>query len=198
MTAAVKRMSRPAATIRAPQPANSTIPWNPRTSARTSSSNPSFESILYARIGRRALLKGSFGLGASARLHYAALPELIGTSCVVPQDADVANALGAVVGQVRMSVEATVSQPEEGTFRLLAGSDIGDFRNEEEAIAAAEKYVRAEVAARAIAAGGEAAKIEVSRELKTSEIQGRRMFIEAKLVAVATGRPRIASIDLPG
>ena len=63
------------------------------------------------------------GLGASAPLHYAGLPPLVGNDCVVPADADVANALGAVVGQVRVSAEAMVSQPAEGIFRLSVGDD---------------------------------------------------------------------------
>src|SRR5690606_11336012 len=46
------------------------------------------------------------GLGASASLHYTGLPHFVGAECVVPGDADVANALGAVVGQVRVSAEA--------------------------------------------------------------------------------------------
>ena len=49
------------------------------------------------------------------------------------------------------------------------------------------------VAARAKEAGTDAAEIEVTRDLKTSIIEGQRMFIEAHLVAVATGRPRIAA-----
>ena len=78
------------------------------------------------------------GLGASAPLHYAGLPPLVGNRCVVPDDTDVANALGAVVGQVRVSAEALVSQPVEGMFRLSAGEHLRDFRDEEEALAAAE------------------------------------------------------------
>lgn len=54
---------------------------------------------------------------ASASLHYAGLPPLIGNDCHIAEHADVANALGAVVGQVRMSAEARVSQPEIGLFR---------------------------------------------------------------------------------
>src|SRR5690606_35754116 len=53
------------------------------------------------------------GLGASAPLHYATLGEIVGSECVVPADTDVANALGAVVGQVRVSTQAQVSQPQE-------------------------------------------------------------------------------------
>ncbi|RWP07819.1 MAG: hydantoinase/oxoprolinase family protein, partial [Mesorhizobium sp.] len=39
-----------------------------------------------------ALDRPVIGLGASAPLHYAGLPPLIGNDCVVPRDTDVANA----------------------------------------------------------------------------------------------------------
>ena len=61
------------------------------------------------------------------------------------------------------------------------------------ALAAAEARIRENVAGRAEDAGTDAAEIAVTREMKTSVVEGQRMFIEARLVAVATGRPRIAA-----
>jgi N-methylhydantoinase A/oxoprolinase/acetone carboxylase beta subunit len=139
-----------------------------------------------------ALDRPVIGLGASAPLHYAGLPQLVGNVCVVPEDTDVANALGAVVGQVRVSAEAGVSQPKEGLFRVSSGDTVRDFTNEAEAIAVAEADVREIAALRARAAGTDAAEIEVLREFRTSTVEGHRMFIEAQILAVATGRPRIA------
>ena len=130
------------------------------------------------------------GLGASAPLHYAGLAALVGNRCIVPEDTDVANALGAVVGQVRVTAEALVSQPVEGVFRLSAGEDVRDFGDEGQAMDAAETRIRDIAATRALAAGTDAAEIAVTRELKTSVVEGQRMFIEARLVAVATGRAR--------
>ncbi|MFD2054834.1 hydantoinase/oxoprolinase N-terminal domain-containing protein [Mesorhizobium calcicola] len=139
-----------------------------------------------------ALDRPVIGLGASAPLHYAGLPPLIGNGCVVPEDTDVANALGAVVGQVRVSAEARVSQPKEGLFRLASGETLRDFRDEASAIAAAESDVRTLVAQRAKDAGTDSAEIEVATEFKVSTIEGQHMFIEAHVVAVASGRPRAA------
>jgi N-methylhydantoinase A/oxoprolinase/acetone carboxylase beta subunit len=141
-----------------------------------------------------ALDRPVVGLGASAGLHYAGLPPLIGNDCIVPPDADVANALGAVVGQVRVSAEAIVSQPAEGVFRLSAGDDAPrDFGDEEKALAEAEARVRAIVAERALAAGADTAEIEIARDIRATVVEGSRMFIEARLVATASGRPRIAA-----
>lgn len=139
-----------------------------------------------------ALDRPVIGLGASAPLHYAGLSPLVGSDCVVPGDTDVANALGAVVGQVRVSAEARISQPKEGLFRMSAGAEIRDFRTEDEAVAAAEGLVRAAAAEQAKAAGAEAAEIELARDVKAATIEGQRQFIEAAIVATAAGRPRIA------
>lgn len=140
-----------------------------------------------------ALDRPVIGLGASAGLHYAGLPPLVGNACVIPHDADVANALGAVVGQVRVSAEAIVSQPSEGVFRLSAGDEPPrDFGNEDVALREAEMRIRSLAGERALAAGTDAAEIDVEHDIQATTIEGRRIFIEARLVATASGRPRIA------
>ena len=133
------------------------------------------------------------GLGASAHLHYVGLPRLLGNECEVTRDADVANALGAVVGQVRMSSEARVSQPEPGLFRLNAGERLADFETEEEAMSAAEAHVRADAAVLAERAGTDQARIEITRDIRVATIEDERTFVEAFVVATASGRPRVAS-----
>lgn len=133
------------------------------------------------------------GLGASASLHYAGLPSLIGNACTIVEHADVANALGAVVGQVRMSAQARVSQPEIGRFRLNSAERRDDFDTEAEAMAAAEIHIRALAVHLAERAGTDQARIEIAREIKVATIEGERNFVEAIVVATATGRPRIAS-----
>ncbi|ESY79543.1 hypothetical protein X740_16660 [Mesorhizobium sp. LNHC221B00] len=110
----------------------------------------------------------------------------------MPEDTDVANALDAVVGQVRVSGEAQVSQPKEGLFRLASGGKVRDFLDEAAAISAAEADVRAIVVERAKDAATDSAEIEVATEYRVSTVEAQRMFIEAHVVAVASGRPRIA------
>jgi hypothetical protein len=133
------------------------------------------------------------GLGASAHLHYASLPPLIGNACKIAPDADVANALGAVVGPVRVSAEARVSQPEPGVYRINAGEWLEDFGTEDEAMAAAEQAARAMAGELAGRAGTDHARIEVSRDIRDAVIEGERSLVEAFIVATAAGRPRVAS-----
>lgn len=132
------------------------------------------------------------GLGASAPLHYATLGEIVGSECVVPADTDVANALGAVVGQVRVSTQAQVSQPQEGLFRVASTLGLVDFRSEDEALAEAERMVGVLIAAHAADAGAHEAEVTVERDIRTAAVEGRRSFIEAIVTATGVGRPRIA------
>ncbi|KXF76183.1 hydantoinase [Paramesorhizobium deserti] len=132
------------------------------------------------------------GLGASAPIYYPTVGETLGVEAQVPQDSDVANALGAVVGQVRVSLTAEISQPVEGCFRVSAGEMIRDFADEEEALAFAEAILREQVAARATDAGTDEAEITVSRDIRAATVEDKRTFVEAILTATASGRPRIA------
>lgn len=139
-----------------------------------------------------ALDRPVIGLGASAPLHYSGLERLVGATCIVPSDSDVANALGAVAGQVRASAEAIVSQPTAGVFRAAVGDGLRDFGSKDEALEFAEAQACVLAGDRARAAGTDSAVVRIERDVKSAHIDGEQMFIEARVVATATGRPRIA------
>ncbi|WP_048645308.1 hydantoinase/oxoprolinase family protein [Nitratireductor soli] len=139
-----------------------------------------------------ALDRPIIGLGASAPLHYAALSGLFGQECILPEHADVANAIGAVVGQVRVRVEAHIGQPREGVFRASTTGAMRDFQDEEEAISFAEDVLRTEARMRAVAAGAHEAELRVARDVRAVDADGRRNFVEAFVIVEATGRPRVA------
>lgn len=132
------------------------------------------------------------GLGASAALHYAGLGMLLGTECVLPEHMDVANAVGAVAGRVSAVAEASVSRLGEGSFRVSAGALMRDFADEAAAIGFAEEQARGLAALRAAEAGAESSVAAVARDISATEVDGQRIFIEAKVTARASGRPRIA------
>lgn len=139
-----------------------------------------------------ALDRPVIGLGASAPLHYATLGRFVGNDCIVPPDTDVANALGAVVGQVRISVEVQLSQPNPGLFRVASAEGIADFDNEAAALADAVHLASREAAAKANEAGADEVEIAVSQDIRAATVEGERVFVEAFITATASGRPRIA------
>lgn len=139
-----------------------------------------------------ALDRPVVGVGASAGLHYAGLPALLGVACHVPADADVANAVGAVVGQVSVRAEVTVTQPAEGRFRVGLPDGPQDLADEDEALRLAEDAAAERARHLALAAGAETPEVSVRREIGAATVEGRRVFLEARVSATASGRPRLA------
>ena len=132
------------------------------------------------------------GLGASAPSYYGAVGKALGCEMILPEHAGVANAIGAVVGQVSQRVTGLVSSPAEGRFvaHITQGPEI--FTSAEAAMEALETALRAEAETRARAAGAEDLRLTVARDLREAEIEGRKMFIEGTVTVTAAGRPRVA------
>jgi N-methylhydantoinase A/oxoprolinase/acetone carboxylase beta subunit len=132
------------------------------------------------------------GLGASAPAYYGAVGERLGARMILPDHAGVANAIGAVAGQVSQRVSGLVSSPAEGRFVAHLADGLQVFSSAEAALSALEAALLAEASARARAAGAVDLRLSVDRDLREVEIEGRQMFIEAKVTATASGRPRVA------
>ena len=134
------------------------------------------------------------GLGASAATYYPAVAELLRTAGIVPRHAEVANAVGAVVGRVRISRQATLSQPSKGQYRVhLPGiDDRGDLQP---AVEAAEAELRRLVTADAAAAGADEISLEVDVATTTATIEGREVFVEGTVTVTGSGRPRLGGAD---
>ncbi|MEO8244281.1 MAG: hydantoinase/oxoprolinase family protein [bacterium] len=132
------------------------------------------------------------GLGASAPSYYGAVGERLGCEMILPEHAGVANAIGAVVGQVSQRASGLVSSPGEGRFTAHLQAGLKTFNSREEALAAMEAEVISEASARARAAGAEDVRVVVARDVKEAEVEGQAMFIEATVSATASGRPRVA------
>ena len=132
------------------------------------------------------------GLGASAPSYYGAVGERLGCRMVLPEHAGVANAIGAVVGQVSQRVSGLVTSPAEGRFVAHLAEGLQSFADRDAALSALEAALVAEATARAQQAGAEEVQVRVTRDLREAEVEGRSMFIEATVTATASGRPRVA------
>jgi N-methylhydantoinase A/oxoprolinase/acetone carboxylase beta subunit len=132
------------------------------------------------------------GLGASAPTYYPAVAELLGASSAVPEHADVANAIGAVVGRVRIARSVTITCPAEGRFRahLLGGAQ--DFTSFDAARAATSAELDALSRAAAAEAGAAEVHVTLATTVRDATIEGKSMLVEATVTATATGRPRLA------
>lgn len=129
-------------------------------------------------------------VGAPAGSYYPEVARGLGMRLVVPQFAEVANAVGAVLGEVSQRVHVTVTQPVKGTFRVFTRFGPKDFAGIEPALAHARELADAEARANALEAG--AASVEVRFSQKDNNVNNDidgNMFFEAIVTATAFGPP---------
>ncbi|MEO0622866.1 MAG: hydantoinase/oxoprolinase family protein [Pseudomonadota bacterium] len=132
------------------------------------------------------------GLGAGARVYYPRVGKMLRVETAVPEHADVANALGAVVGGVQISRRSSVSVPSEGRFRAHLPAGPVDYPDADAAEAALAAALEAEVRAAAVTAGADAPEIARQTDRREATIEGRTVLVEAVITVTATGRPRLA------
>ncbi|MCP8895794.1 hydantoinase/oxoprolinase family protein [Shinella daejeonensis] len=145
--------------------------------------------IVQFRVG---LDRSLIGLGASAPVYYPAIADMLGAQSVIPADAGVANAVGAVVGRVRAAVTVFVTMPEEGNFIVNGAGESARLSDEAEAFSVARERALAAALAAARANGADEPAVSLVEEIDAPEIRGRRKLVEARFIATASGRPRIA------
>ena len=133
------------------------------------------------------------GLGASAASYYGAVGDRLGTRMIVPDHADVANAIGAVVGQVVMQASGAVTAPGAGRYTAHIDTGPQTHADPQDAMAALESALTATATARARAAGVTEPQITVTRTVNAATVEGQEMFFGAEIRVTARGRPRIAT-----
>ncbi|RFO95190.1 hydantoinase/oxoprolinase family protein [Rhodoferax lacus] len=131
-------------------------------------------------------------VGAPASSYYPAVAHSLGMALKVPPFAEVANAVGAVLGEVSQRIHITVTQPVRGTFRVFTKSGPKDFAGVDAAIAQARELAAAEATQNALDAGADGVRVDFSQTDNTvnNDIDGN-MFFEAIVTATASGKPCI-------
>ena len=133
------------------------------------------------------------GLGAPAPAYYPAVAARLGTRAVVPEHAGVANAVGAVVGGIRVQATGTIATPDEGLYRVFAGAGPRDFPDLETATAHARSVLEAQARKGAVDAGAGEVDMSVEQRDDVAVVEGRETLVERTVIAVASGRPRFAA-----
>ena len=131
------------------------------------------------------------GLGAPAAAYYPAIGDLLGTRVEIPEHADVANAIGAAVGKVRLRRRVVVSSPRRGVFRVHVGAEPDTFFELESAKEAAVEQAGSAVAAAMVAAGAPEFDLETQWDEKSVDVDGRTLFVEGVATVIGTGRPQL-------
>lgn len=154
---------------------------------RPSSSDPGQNAVFNLQFSPGVPL---VAVGAPAASYYPKVAQGLGVPLIMPRFAEVANAVGAVLGEVSQRVHITVSQPVKGVFRVFTSGGPRDFSTLAPAIGHARDLAGVEASARALDAGAARVSIEFSQEDNNvnNDIDGN-MFFEARVTATASGPP---------
>jgi N-methylhydantoinase A/oxoprolinase/acetone carboxylase beta subunit len=141
---------------------------------------------------RLTLNRPLVAIGAPVATYYPAVAEALHTRLHIPPHAEVANAVGAVVGSVMQTVRALVAPlDEERGFRVHLSEEVRDFPE----LASAVQYARQQASdlARALAlrAGAASVQVSVTQQDHSVEVSGDSLFLGSEVAATAAGRPRL-------
>jgi len=184
------------------------------TEGASSGDNPGGREEGLLEVGLK-LKRPLVAIGAPVSTYFPAIAGSLHTEVDIPAHAEVANAVGAVVGSIMQSVRVLITplegvvqpgetsterQPEEpgadeaggGLYRVHCEDGIHDFPDLESAAAYAERAAsrRAEQLARR--AGAAAVAVNTVRQDQSAMAAGDELFIQSLITATATGRPHLA------
>jgi N-methylhydantoinase A/oxoprolinase/acetone carboxylase beta subunit len=121
------------------------------------------------------------------------LAKKLGTTLHVPENAGVANAVGAVVGGVVQSVRILVRRPAgpDNPYRVYSPEGVRDYLSFNNAVNDAKKTARRLARERAREAGAASIRVRMSRRDETASAGGELMHLGTEIIATAMGRPRL-------
>ncbi len=132
-------------------------------------------------------------LGAPVASYYPECAGILSTELAVPEHADVANAVGAVAGNVLQHATVQIVNMEDGDFfRLHHEKGIDDFESLEDAAAAGTEMALASAWKKAADAGALDIHTEVDRCDNTAQGHGREIHVSTDITATAAGRPGVS------
>ncbi|NMB25827.1 MAG: hydantoinase/oxoprolinase family protein [Firmicutes bacterium] len=132
-------------------------------------------------------------VGAPVKAYFPSLAENLQTDLIIPAHADVANAIGAIVGSVSLAVEVVVAITGDERYIIRGMPENNSFDELGDALDVATDYVIRVAKERAMAAGAETVQIEIEEEQLVSEVGQETLqtiFLETKITARASGQPK--------
>jgi N-methylhydantoinase A/oxoprolinase/acetone carboxylase beta subunit len=129
-------------------------------------------------------------VGGPASSYYPSVAKALGVELHLPEHAEVANAVGAVMGSVVQRAQVTISQPTAGIYHIYNKEAPLRFANIDDAFSKAEQMVGEQATAQAKAAGASDIEMSLTRieNHVKHEIDGD-LFLDCVVQATATGRP---------
>ncbi len=133
------------------------------------------------------------GLGAPVGYFMEAVPGKIQAEMIIPEHADVANAIGAITSFITVTKRLSIVPTEKGTFGIQGLPETPDFVEFEDAHEYAREALEKDIISLARKAGTSEATTELHSEDRISATaDGSELFLERILSAKITGPPDLA------
>jgi len=133
------------------------------------------------------------GIGAPVGFFLPAAAKRLNTQPIVPVNADVANAIGAITSSVTIRRQVEIVPNDHGRYTVEGLADAPAFTELEQAQTHAVERLHREVLAAALANGTSQRRMEVAiRDRVATVTDGGQIFIGRVLEATLTGRPDLA------
>lgn len=137
------------------------------------------------------------GLGGPAHILIPPLAERLGTECMVPPYAEVANALGAISGIVMATREVRIVPGELGRIVLFSQDHRGVYRSLEEANREAKRFLRKSLLEEATKAGASNVDVKIEEHTNWAKTGFGDVLIEQIITGRAIGSPILNGEDAP-
>lgn len=135
-------------------------------------------------------------IGAPVATYYPVVAKRLNTRLCIPPHAEIANAVGAVVGSVMQTIRGLVKPlPDEAGFRLHLPTGVQDFVTLEEAVSQGTQETSQMAATLARRAGAGEVHVQVRSEdhiYRFPDGSGLEVYFDTEITATAVGRPRLA------
>jgi hypothetical protein len=139
------------------------------------------------------------GIGAPAYIYLPDVAKRFETRVIIPPDADVANAIGAITSQVFIQKKVEISPAEHGQYLVSGLPDAAAFADFHEALQFATDKLTRMMREQAREAGTSETRVEILVHDRVAPVaDGSQIFIARNLTARLSGRPdvaRLAEID---
>lgn len=152
---------------------------------KTSNSDPA--AVLQLRFDESVSM---VGVGGSASDYMPEVARRLGIALTVPDNANTANAIGSVFGDVMQVVSVVVTQPTNGVFMVFFEDEPLVFNALQPAMEKAQQIATSAAKKAAIQAGG--AKLSVAVDISSDHVDhdiDGELFVNATVTATATGEP---------
>ncbi|UCD77796.1 MAG: hydantoinase/oxoprolinase family protein [Desulfobacterales bacterium] len=130
------------------------------------------------------------GIGAPIHFFLPQAAATLGTEAVIPENADVANAVGAITSRIVIRRKIDIIAPQPGRYQVVGFAGVKSFGDLDEADAYAEALLIDRVRELAQAAGTSEIRVDIRREDRTPmAADGSSIFLGRTILGRLTGQP---------